>query len=272
MPEWPEMEIYRRLLSERLCGHAITSAEVNRAKTINEPVETFRQALIGKRVLFVERKGKQIVFHLDDGNRLLLHLMLGGWLYYGTEGPKHDEAFQVILGFDDGNRLYFGGLRLGYLHRLSAKSVLEQLKAIGPDPFDPRLTPDAFHSRLKAKRGKLKSALTDQKWLSGIGNCYADEIAFHARLHPEVDVKSIDREQSDRLYASMHNVLEEATAQGGYMDRPFASDDMLLGGFNEHCRVYDREGQPCVACGTPIEKDELGGRKVFYCPSCQQKA
>lgn len=270
MPEWPEMETYRKLLSERLCGRKIERVAVNREKTINEPEDAFRGHLAGRRILFVERKGKQLVFHLDDGNRLLLHLMLGGWMAYGAEGPKPDREFQVILGFDNGENLYFGGLRLGYLHRLSAKAVGEEIKELGPDPFDPRLTAEAFRRRLKSRRGKLKSALTDQKFLSGIGNCYSDEICFDARIHPETPIPSLKEEEADRLYVSMRKVLEEAASWGGYMDRPLTPDDRLTGGFDERCRVYDREGEPCVDCGTPIEKGEISGRKMFFCPHCQR--
>jgi formamidopyrimidine-DNA glycosylase len=270
MPEWPEMENYRRLLSPRVSGQKIDRVVVNRPKTINEPEDHFRNELLGHRILFVERRGKQLLFHLDDGNRLILHLMLGGWLAYGSEGPKEDSHFQVILGFEDGDNLYFGGLRLGYLHRLSAKTVNEQLKDLGPDPFDPRLTSEVFRKRLSARRGKLKPAMTDQRLVSGIGNCYADEICFDAQIHPETPIPSLNAETSEQLYHSMRQVLEEAVAGGGYMDHPLTPDDTFTGGFDDQCRVYDREGEPCVRCGTPIEKGETAGRKMFFCPHCQR--
>lgn len=269
MPEWPEMETYRKLLNDRLCGRKIVRVAVNRAKTINEPEDVFVERVTGTRVLFVERKGKQLVFHLDDGSRLLLHLMLGGWLAYGEEGPRKDDAFQVILGFDDGENLYFGGLRLGYLHRLSAKEAHEALKALGPDPFDPRLTAEAFRARLSARRGKLKSALTDQKLVAGIGNCYGDEICFDAFVFPATAIPALRREQIERLYDSMKKVLTEAVSCGGYLDKPLTPDDRLTGGCGRRCKVYDREGEPCVRCGTKIVKEELAGRKMFYCPKCQ---
>lgn len=270
MPEWPEMENYRKLLNDRISGRTITSVTVNRARTINEPEDAFIGSLTGTRILFVERRGKQLIFHLDDGYRLLLHLMLGGWLACGAEGPKKDEAFQVILGFDNGDHLYFGGLRLGYLHRLSAKQTIERLKDLGPDPFDPRLTPEMFRTRLAARRGKLKAVLTDQKLVAGIGNCYSDEICFDAHLHPAAAVPSLNEEAIGRLYASMRNVLSDAALHGGYMDKPLTQDDKLTGGYDKLCRVYDRENQPCVRCRTPIVKGELSGRKMFYCPHCQR--
>ncbi|MFC5700036.1 DNA-formamidopyrimidine glycosylase [Cohnella faecalis] len=272
MPEWPEMETYRTLLSPLVCGRTIQNVEISREKTINMPENEFRDSILGKKILFVERRGKQLLFHLDDGYRLMLHLMLGGYVNYGEQGAKTDDHYQVIIGLDDGNRLFFGGLRLGYLHRVSAKAVIEQLRDLGPDPFDPRLTLEAFRKKLGTRRGKLKPVLTDQKFLSGIGNCYSDEIAFDARIHPETTIASLDENASARLYQSMRSVLEEAASAGGYMEIPLTADDELTGGYNDQCKVYDRGGEPCVRCGTPIVLETLSSRKMFYCPECQRKA
>ncbi|KIL34753.1 formamidopyrimidine-DNA glycosylase [Cohnella kolymensis] len=271
MPEWPEMENYRTQLSPRICGQSIRGVSVNRPRTINEPVDTFTSQLVGRTVLFLERRGKHLLFHLDDGNRLHLHLMLGGWLAYGPQGPKEDSHFQVIVTFEDGNSIYFGGLRLGYLHRISAKQAAEIMRELGPDPFDPRLSEEAFHKRLAGKRGKLKTTLTDQHFIAGIGNCYSDEICFDAKIHPAVIARSLDAESSTRLYRSMRNILQEAKDAGGYMENPLTPGDIVTGGYNERCRVYDRKGEPCVVCGSEIQFETISGRKMFYCPNCQRK-
>jgi formamidopyrimidine-DNA glycosylase len=270
MPEWPEMENYRRQLSPLVCGKTIAEAAVNRPRTINEPPEAFRSALAGRRILFLERRGKHLLFHLDDGNRLLLHLMLGGWLAYGREGPAEDGRFQVILTLDDGNRLFFGGLRLGFLHRLSAKAVQERLKELGPEPFDPRLTPDAFAAMLRRKRGRLKPAMVDQHWIAGIGNCYADEICFEAEASPLTNIAALSEAAARRLFDAMRKVLAEAADAGGYMDRPLTPGDARTGGYDARCRVYDRAGEPCVRCGGTIRQDTVSARKTFYCPACQR--
>jgi len=270
MPELPEMEHYRSQLSPLLCGQRITGVTVNREATINEPADLFTSALIGRSILFVERKGKHLLFHLDDGYRLHLHLMLGGWLAYGEQGPKEDSHFQVILSFDNGFSLYFGGLRLGYLHRLTAKAVIEELRELGPDPYDQRLTLEAFQKRIAGKKGKLKTTLTDQRFLAGIGNRYSDEICFDARLHPATAVNSLAPPELERLYHSIRKVLMEAKDAGGYMEHPLTPDDTLTGGYNSQFKVYDREGEPCHTCGTEIKFETLTGRKMFYCPQCQQ--
>jgi len=144
------------------------------------------------------------------------------------------------------------------------------LKKLGPDPFDPRLTPEAFVKRLSARKGRLKSALVDQKLVSGIGNCYSDEICFDAEVQPAVPIPELAPETKLRLYHSMRKVLEEAAESGGYMDHKFTEDDTFVGGYDSQCRVYDREGEPCVRCGAPIRLEMVNSRKMFSCPSCQK--
>jgi len=269
MPEWPEMETYRQQLSPLVCGLTIRHVDVNREKTINEPAEAFQAALTGRKIMFVERRGKHLLFHLDDGNRLLLHLMLGGYLYYGPHAEKDESRFQVIFTFEDGNKLFFGGLRLGYLHRITAKTALERFREIGPEPFDPRLTEEAFVAMLDKKRGKLKPALVDQKRIAGIGNFYSDEICFEAGVVPFADIPSLSDGTKRNVYRAMRKVLTEAAEAGGYMDQKLTAADTLTGGFAERCRVYGREGEPCSRCGGTIRMETVSSRKMFYCPSCQ---
>ncbi|QHW34517.1 Fpg/Nei family DNA glycosylase [Paenibacillus rhizovicinus] len=279
MPEYPEMEHYRRLLAERIAGQPITKVLVTRPKSINVPVETFEQELVGRTVWFVERRGKMILFHLDNGKRLLLHLMLGGLIRYEShtlltpEGLPHerpDRTVQVTIGFPAGD-LCFIGLRLGYIHLLTVKETNAQLADLGPEPFDGRLTLEAFKARFKSKRGSLKNSLVDQHVIAGIGNCYADEIAFEAEIRPDVRISAIDPEAWERIYNAMHAVLKDAVAHGGYMELPLTNDDTLTGGYNERCRVYDRGGEPCLRCDGTIVQTELNSRKLFYCPSCQKE-
>lgn len=279
MPEYPEMEHYRRLLADRIAGQPITSVEVTRAKSINVPEETFRDELIGRTVWFVERRGKMLLFHLDNGKRLLLHLMLGGLIRYesreltaeGLPQARPDRSVQVTLGFPQGE-LCFVGLRLGYLHLLTVKETIARIADLGPEPFDSRMTLERFIERFKGKRGSLKTALVEQRVIAGIGNCYADEIAFEAGIRPDSRIANIDAEAWSRLYDAMHAVLQEAVRLGGYMELPLTNDDTVTGGYNDHCRVYDRGGEPCLRCGSEIVQTELNARKLFYCPSCQKEA
>ncbi|SFI32358.1 DNA-(apurinic or apyrimidinic site) lyase [Paenibacillus sp. UNC496MF] len=279
MPEYPEMEHYRRLLAERIAGQPITKVDVTRPKSINVPVETFERELLGRTVWFVERRGKMLLFHLDNGKRLLLHLMLGGLIRYeshtlltpeGLPPERPDRSVQVTLGFPAGD-LCFIGLRLGYLHLLTVKETLARLADLGPEPFDPRLTPDAFKARFKGKRGSFKTAFVDQHVIAGIGNCYADEIAFEAQVRPDAKLADIEPASWERLYGAMHAVLNDAVAKGGYMELPLTEGDTVTGGYNDHCRVYDRGGEACPRCGSEIVQTELNSRKLFFCPSCQKE-
>ncbi|EXX89899.1 formamidopyrimidine-DNA glycosylase, partial [Paenibacillus darwinianus] len=131
------------------------------------------------------------------------------------------------------------------------------------------LTAEAFRARFAGKRGKLKTAFVDQGVIAGIGNCYADEIAFQAGVRPTVSIPAIGPESWQRLYDAMHTVLKRATRLGGYMEMPLVEGDTLTGSYNEHCLVYDRGGEPCLRCGTPIVEEKLSSRKIFYCPNCQ---
>ncbi|WP_028530733.1 Fpg/Nei family DNA glycosylase [Paenibacillus sp. HW567] len=268
MPELPEMENYRKLLSQHIINVPITGVTVNREKTINLAADEFAKTLLGARVVFVERRAKHILFHLHDGRRLLLHLMLGGLLFYGTEEERPERTTQVELAFGD-HILYFMGLRLGYLHLLSVKESEAAMGKLGPELLDRRMNAERFAGLLKGRRGSLKSLLVNQHVMAGIGNCYADEIAFDAGLLPTALVQNLPPEAVTRLYGSICKVLTEATQIGGYMEMPFMTGDTVTGTYNDHCKVYDREGEPCLRGGGTIVKTELSGRKVFYCPDCQ---
>jgi formamidopyrimidine-DNA glycosylase len=270
MPELPEMENYRQLLSQRIINVPITDVIVNREKSINMETEAFTKALNGARIVFVERRAKYILFHLHDGRRLLLHLMLGGLLFYGTEEERPDRTTQIEMVF--GNQiLYFMGLRLGYLHLLSVKESEATMGKLGPELLDRRMTLERFKGLLKGRRGGLKSLLVNQHVMAGVGNCYADEIAFEARLLPSALVQNLSPEAVTRLYEGIQKVLTEATEIGGYMEMPFVVGDTVTGSYNDQCKVYDREGEPCLRDGGTIIKTELSGRKVFYCPDCQRE-
>ncbi|MFC5467622.1 bifunctional DNA-formamidopyrimidine glycosylase/DNA-(apurinic or apyrimidinic site) lyase [Cohnella suwonensis] len=272
MPEIPEMEHYRTKLSELLCGHTIAGVAIKRPAAVNETPEAFGEALKGRVLLFVERRGKHLLFHLDDGYRLLLTLSADSWLYYGDEASGADVHAHVVLTFDDGNALLFGDMKAAHLHRLTAKAAIEQMKQLGPDALDSRLTPEAFAKRLAGKKGKLKTTLADQRIVSGIGNVYADEIAFAARIHPATSAGSLSPERTEALYRAMRDVLAEAIEAGGYTVHPLIAGDESSGGYRQSRKVHDRAGEPCLSCGTPIRSETAAGRKMHFCPSCQGTA
>ncbi|NEW06478.1 bifunctional DNA-formamidopyrimidine glycosylase/DNA-(apurinic or apyrimidinic site) lyase [Paenibacillus sp. SYP-B3998] len=268
MPELPEMETYRRQLTPLIQGMAITGVEVNRPKSLNVDPEQFIQTLLGNRVVRIDRRAKHLLFLLATNEVLLLHLMLGGWMFYGTEEEKPDRTTQVVIHYGT-KHLYFIGLRLGYLHLHSGSEVDALLSKLGPEPLEAHFTFARFQAECKGKKSNLKVVLIDQTIISGIGNCYSDEICFSAGLLPIRKIPSLQEEELNRLYHAMRAVLLEAIQYGGYMESPLFSGDPLTGQFDARCRVYDREGEPCLRCGHPIIKKEVSSRKCFYCANCQ---
>lgn len=269
MPELPEMETYRTLLCSTVIGRTIVDAAVNREKTINVSVAEFLHRVRLTRIEQVTRRAKHLLFWLDSGDVLLLHLMLGGWLYRGRTDDVPRHSSQVVLTLDDGQILYFLGLRLGFLHVGTAAEVTARLQGLGPDPLDPAFTTATLRAALQAKRGPLKMALVDQHVLSGIGNCYADEVCFEAGILPLRRIPDLHLDDYARMHQAMSNVLTRAIAYGGYMDHPFTANDERTGGYNAHCLVYDRGDEPCPRCGCAIIRTEHTRRKVFYCANCQ---
>lgn len=268
MPEWPEMEHYRTMLSRLVAGKRITGVEVQREKSLNVTEAEFRSRILDREIIEVERRAKMLLFHLRGNDTLLLHLMLGGWMFYGSEAEKPNRTIQVRLEFGV-QRLYFIGLRLGYLHIYDPQELKDKLAGLGPEPFDPALTNDGFRDLMLRRRCPLKVLLTDQSVLAGIGNCYSDEICYAAKVRPSRKPDSLNPMELKALYESMQNVLREAVNHGGYM-MPFTKEDRITGGYDRLCKVYDREGEPCYRCGKPILHEKIASKKTFYCPFCQQ--
>lgn len=268
MPELPEMETYRQQLSRLILNSPIQGADVSRPKSLNVEPELFIQRLTGNRIVRLDRRAKHLLFYLATGEVLVLHLMLGGWMFYGTEEEKPDRTTQVQIHFGT-QHLYFIGLRLGYLHMHTLPEIDALFRKLGPEPLEPRFTLAEWMKVLKGKKGNLKVTLVDQSVISGVGNCYSDEICFVAGIQPIRKVPTLTDEEMSRLYQAMRSVLLSAIQDGGYMEDPLFVTDRLTGGFNEKCRVYDREGEPCLRCGHPLVKIEVSSRKCFYCANCQ---
>ncbi|MBO0962227.1 bifunctional DNA-formamidopyrimidine glycosylase/DNA-(apurinic or apyrimidinic site) lyase [Neobacillus sp. MM2021_6] len=269
MPELPEMETYRNLLNQKVAGQVITDVQINREKSINLKPELFRKTILHQKVITVNRRGKHLLFQLQNSHVLLLHLMLGGWMFYGTEVEKPKRTIQVRLSFGQ-QHLYFIGLRLGYLHLNSQNETEKKLSDLGPEPLEITFTLSEFLKRMAAKHGKLKTTMLNQEFIAGIGNCYSAEICYHAGILPTNDIDDISESERSQLFHSIRVVLQDAIKNGGYMDQPLYKEDSLTGGYNKLCKVYNREGENCYRCGTNIVMKMISSRKTFYCPNCQK--
>ncbi|WP_169081587.1 Fpg/Nei family DNA glycosylase [Paenibacillus sp. PL91] len=269
MQELPELENYRALLAEQFAGAQITGVEISNVKAFQASDEQVERDILGKVIWFVERRGLHLLFHLDNGKRLLLHLGQGAYLYKGSEQEEPTRTAQVKLHFGPVT-LFCVGLRADALQLLTVKDVEEKLGRFGPDALDKRLTIDRFITRFAKKRGSIKTSLMDQNAISGIGAVYSDEICYAAALRPDAKIPMFERDTWERLYHSMHSVLKEAISQGGAGEQPYAEGDSLTGGYSEHFSVYERDGQSCARCGGVIEKVEVSGKKAFVCSDCQK--
>lgn len=265
MPELPEMETYKTSLEQIILNKTITGVAVNREKSINVPVDHFIRQVLNQKIETIDRRAKHLIFHLQNGKCLLLHLMLGGWMFYGTMEDQPKRTVQVQLSFGN-HHLYFIGLRLGYLHLLTPELVKRELGNIGPEPLDPNFSPDAFQAIMKNRRGHLKTAILNQEVMAGIGNRYSDEILWHAQLLPEKKINELDQNHFTRLYHSIQYILQLAIEQGGYMEKLFKGDKKT-GCYKMY--VHGLEGSPCSRCGTPIIKMEISSRKTYLCNNCQ---
>jgi formamidopyrimidine-DNA glycosylase len=269
MPEWPEMEHYRQQLEVRLIHKRITAVHIERERCLNISAFEFTNRVIGHHITAVQRRAKMLLFKLDSKDVLLLHLMLGGWIYVGTEQEKPKRTIQVQLSFGE-QQLYLIGLRLGYLHLFHQDELVDRLADIGPEPFDPSLSFPAFRALLQHRRGTLKKYLTDQSIIGGIGNCYSDEICYAAGLLPSRLPSTLSDQEWRSLYDSMHKTLHDALRIGGYMEHALYAGDVSTGQYNEQCKVYDREGERCLRCGHDIIRSEVSNKKSFHCPGCQR--
>lgn len=269
--ELPEIETYRRLLSEQIIGKLITQVLIQDEKLINLESAVFQQELMGQTVLFIERRGKYLLWHLDNGRRVLVHLGAAGSLHFEADHPDGlASSDQLSIQFGMGV-LHISGIRQGFIHSLSVKEADDLMKELGPELFDRRMTLAKFKALFGKKRGMLKSALVQQQFVAGLGNAYADEIAFAAELMPTVKLQELSEASTERLYHSIQAVIGSAIEFGGAGEHKFTAQDALTGGYKQHMQVFEREGQPCSRCGGKIHKAEIGSRKTYYCADCQQQ-
>ncbi|MHB1416363.1 MAG: Fpg/Nei family DNA glycosylase [Chloroflexota bacterium] len=259
MPELPEIEHLAALLRPQLVGRSIVGVRCRQPKLLNLPLEEYSSRVRG-RVVAVERRGKHCVLRLESGS-VWLHLGLGGFV---AVGPRPDAEPHLGLALDDGRELTVDKVFMGRAYYYPEAEFAARWAELSPEPLADEFTLPVLQGILRRKvRQSLKALLMDQKLIAGIGNYYSDEILHAARLHPARLAGSLAEAEAIRLHAAMKAVLSEAVAAGGEAD--FVDIHGRGGGYRP--RVHGRE--TCLDCGGPVQRESLGGRTAYFCPSCQ---
>ncbi|MEZ5997258.1 MAG: bifunctional DNA-formamidopyrimidine glycosylase/DNA-(apurinic or apyrimidinic site) lyase [Hyphomonas sp.] len=281
MPELPEVETVRRGLAPVLEGRRIVSVKQNRADLRFPFPENFAKRLKGQTVIRLGRRAKFLAAELSSGEVLVMHLGMTGRFTVGGgqvadfhhetgTDPAHDH---VVLVTDDGHTItYNDPRRFGFMELWPAQSfeAYPRLIAMGPEPLSNHFSAAYLNTALKGKKAPIKAALLDQSVIAGLGNIYVCEALWRAKISPKRLSQSIPGQRAERLVPAINEVIAEAIEAGGSSISDFASASGELGYFQHRFAVYDREGEPCRACGTPIRRLVQSGRSTFYCPSCQR--
>lgn len=272
MPELPEVETVRRGVEPHVLGRRIEQVVVRDAR-LRWPVPTlFADWARGQRIDAVERRGKYLIFRLDGGDRLIVHLgMTGRLLVLNGDEPvrKHDH---LDLALDDGRLLrYHDPRRFGAVLPWPASEPGHVLiDALGPEPLGDTFSGDHLFRSARGRRVAVKSFIMDGQVVVGAGNIYAAEALFRARIRPTRPAGRVTRNEYARLADAIRDVLRAAIEQGGTTLRDFAGADGVAGYFQQDLYVYGRDGQPCRLCGTRLRGQRLGNRASCWCPSCQR--
>jgi formamidopyrimidine-DNA glycosylase len=276
MPELPEVELVVKSLDKLVKGREIIVAELLRERLapFNPPTE-FAEKLKNTQVNFVHRRGKHILFDLDNGQTLIAHLRMSGRfqllpLEYNL--PKFTHA---VFYFADETRLVFSDQRhFGLMKIVATENLFEskELKNLAPEPFSEDFSPKYFRDILKTSKKSLKEFLLDQTKVLGLGNIYASEALFLARVNPQIPANEVSAKKANVLFEKIREVLAESIAHGSTLNvNPENIDGSYYGGgYTNGWRVYDREKEACSKCKTAIERLKQAGRSTYFCPKCQK--
>lgn len=286
MPELPEVETVRRGLHELIIGRVITAEVHDTAKGFPNSPHDVAEFLIGATVTDVRRRAKVLLIDLSTAYTLVIHLKMTGQMVYRGEaafgaghpndsliGELPDRSTRVTLTFAGGSRLFFNDQRkFGWMRLLPTVEVpeIDFMKKVGPEPLEADFTWQQFAERFgRRKRTSIKAALLDQTVVAGVGNIYADESLWGAKIHPQRLVESIRDDEFQSLYTDLREVMNLAIDKGGSTDRNYVNAEGKRGSYMDFARAFRRDGLPCPRCSTPIIKFKHAGRGTHICPHCQ---
>ena len=274
MPELPEVETIRSRLAPGLTGRTLDRVEILDPRlTRPEAPELLAASLEGERVADVRRRGKYLVVVFESGRHLLVHLrMTGNVLHPAPEGRKDDPHVRAVVRLDDGSDVIYRDVRRFGTWDLLEAGELEQYFAarrLGVEPLGRGFTTAALARSFAGRKAPVKAALLDQRAAAGVGNIYADEALWYARIHPLTKAGALAEAQLAALRDGVRKALRLGIRRQGATLRDYRGADGNRGRMQDEFRVYGREGEPCERCGTPIAKTRVAGRGTWYCPACQ---
>ena len=275
MPELPEVETVRRQLEPALVGRRFERVEILDPRLVRplEPLEVAAE-LEGERVVAGERRGKYLIVRFESGRVLLIHLRMTGSLRHVRAGLQEDPHRRAVVRLDDGSDVTYRDVRrFGTWVVVEPSDVGPYLDArLGAEPLERSFSTARLAERLAGRRAPIKAALLDQRTLAGMGNIYADEALWRAKIHPLTPAAALDEGGVQRLTRAIKEALRAGIARQGATLRDYARPDGGSGSMQHEFKVYGRDGEPCDRCGTPIAKTRVAGRGTWFCPVCQGSA
>ena len=274
MPELPEVETIRRDLAARVEGRRITSVTIPPDTGKPVPVikgtdaATFREGVVGATITMADRRGKYLVFHLDTGLMLVVHLRMTGALLHRKADAPPDPFLRAVLHLDDGTELRFTDIRkFGGLWLIDDFELVTT--GLGPEPLSEGFTADIVANAVRGRKAPVKSIILDQRRIAGIGNIYADEACFAAHIDPRRHGLTLTEGEVAALHDSVRKVLAFGVESRGASFRDYKDADGKSGSMHMHVKVFRRTGKECYDCGSVIERVVVGGRSTHFCPKCQ---
>ena len=278
MPELPEVEVVRAGLARHVTGLAVNAVAVHHPRSVRRHLagaDDFAARVVGEQIVAVRRRGKYLWLPLTSGDAVIAHLGMSGQLLVRPFDAPTELHLRVRLGFADAehdlrfvDQRTFGGLAVSR----DGADLPAEIAHIAPDPLEPAFVDEVFRQRLRRRRTGLKRAMLDQTLVSGIGNIYADEALWRAKLHYARPTETLRRPEVDRLLLAVREVFAAALRAGGTsFDALYVNVNGQSGFFDRSLEAYGRAGEPCSRCGTPIRREVFMSRSSYFCPRCQPR-
>lgn len=272
MPEIAEVETVRRTLKNKILNKRIKRVLVRYQPMITSDINEFQTILVGRKFIDIDRRGKWLMFDLED-YYLLSHLRMEGKYFIKNSSEEYNKHEHVIFTFDDDTDLRYHDTRKFGRMILVSKDKLKdtvEIQKQGLEPGDPNLTGKYLLSKFHNKSLPIKTTLLDQTIISGLGNIYVNEVLFKAKINPLKSTKEISIEEANLICEASDIIIKDAIKMGGTTIKSYTSSLGVTGRFQQKLCVHKKENEPCVNCGTKIINVKVGGRSTYYCPTCQK--